>query len=107
MDNPLYSMFLFGVIMIALTVQLIIAGLIIRRGKYAWLTDMQKRKVADLPHYCRLFGNKLILLGLIAAVCSYMAMTSTEVNLRPIIVFGIGLVLVAILMIIDYRRCSR
>lgn len=66
-----------------------------------------KRKVADLPHYCRLFGNKLILLGLIAAVCSYMAMTSTEVNLRPIIVFGIGLVLVAILMIIDYRRCSR
>ena len=44
MDNPLYSMFLFGVIMIALTVQLIIAGLIIRRGKSAWLTDMQKEK---------------------------------------------------------------
>ncbi len=42
MDNPLYSMFLFGVIMIAMTLQLIIAGFIIRRGKSAWLTDMQK-----------------------------------------------------------------
>lgn len=107
MDNPLYSMFLFGVIMIAMTLQLIIAGFIIRRGKPAWLTDMQKRKVADLPHYCRLFGNRLILLGLIAAICAYMSMTSTEVNLRPIIVFGAGIVLVAILMVIDYRRCLR
>ena len=107
MDNPLYSMFLFGVIMIALTLQLVIVGLVIRRGKTGLLTDAQKRNVKDLPYYCRLFGNRLILLGLIAAVCAYVAMTSTEVNLRPIILFGFGIVLVAFLMVIDYRRCSR
>ena len=107
MDTAINSMKLFGIIMIVMMLQLIIVGAIIQRGKETWLTDFQKKGIVNMPLYCRLFGNRLILLGLIAGVCAYMSMTSITVELKPVIVFGLGIAMCAVLMISDHKRCSK
>lgn len=101
------SMKLFGFIMILLLIQLFVVGSIIQRGKQEWLFDFQKKGIVNMPLYCRLFGNRLILLGIIAGVCAYISMNATEVSMKPIIVFGIGILLVFVLMLRDHARCSK
>lgn len=68
---------------------------------------LSEKGIVNMPLYCRLFGNRLILLGLIAGVCAYMSMTSITVDLKPVIVFGLGIAMCAVLMISDHKRCSK
>lgn len=105
--DPLFSLKIFGYIMAALAIQLIVCGSVIQRGKESWLADFQKKGIKNMPLYCRLFGNRLILLGLIAVVCSVMSFKSVSADLKPIIVFGLGIILVIVLMMRDHARCSK
>lgn len=105
--DPLMSLKIFGYIMIALMIQMLVVGSIIQRGKDSWLPDFQKKGINNMPLYCRLFGNRLILLGLIAGVCAYSSFKAHAVTLKPIIIFGLGIILVVVLMIRDHARCAK
>ncbi len=105
--SPLVSLQIFGYIMIAMMLQLLVIGSIIQRGKESFLADFQKKGITNMPMYCKMFGNRLILLGIIAGACAWFALKATEATLSPIIIFGLGIVLVIVLMIIDHAKYSK
>lgn len=60
--------------------------------------------IGNLPMYCRMFGNRLILLCLIATVCAVMSFNAKAFSMTPVIVFGAGIILVLILMGLDHKK---
>lgn len=94
----------FGIIMFSIAAQLFIFGSIIQRGKSEWISDIFLRDIKDIQGYCRTFGNKLILLNFIAIICGIMAFMVSDFNLKPIIIFGAGILLVLILFYIDHKK---
>ncbi|WP_419026102.1 hypothetical protein [Emergencia sp.] len=98
---------IFGIIMILAVVQLFVVGSIIQRGNASLIPGFLLTKVTNLPAYCRMFGNRLILLALIGIVCAVMSFTSAEFNSRPIIIFGLGIVLVIVLLILDHKKFTK
>lgn len=98
---------IFGIIMVLAMVQLFAVGSIIQRGNASLIPGFLLEKVNNLPVYCRIFGNRLILLALIAVVCAVMSFTSAAFTMRPVIIFGLGILLVVILMILDYKKFTK
>lgn len=98
---------IFGIIMVLAAIQLFVAGSIIQRGKASFIPEFLLVKVTSLPEYCRMFGNRLILLALIAIVCAVMSFTSVEFSARPILIFGLGIVLVIVLLILDHKKFTK
>ena len=87
-------------------VQLFGVGSVIQRGNASLIPSFLLKDIENLPMYCKMFGNRLILLSLIALVCAGMSFTSAEFDSRPMIIFGGGIVLVLILMGLDHRKYS-
>lgn len=98
---------IFGLIMLLSMIQLLIFGSIIQRGKESWIPDNVKKGIRDLPMYCRYLGNRIILLGLIAGACFWISHKASVVSLKPVIIFGIGILVTMILMIMDHKRFSK
>lgn len=98
---------IFGIIMVLAVIQLFAVGSIIQRGNASLIPDFLLEKVTNLPAYCRMFGNRLILLALIAIVCAVMSFSSTVFTTRPIIIFGLGILLVILLLILDHKKFTK
>lgn len=82
-------MAIFGVIMFLAVVQLFIVGSIIQRGKSALIPNFMLKDIENNKGYCRAFGNKLILLSLIALVCGIMSLMARTFTMRPILILGV------------------
>ena len=100
-------MSVFGFIMLLCTFQLIFVGSVIQRGKENWIPSVLKRNVKNMSMYCRYTGNRIILLGLISGVCSWISYHTLEVSMQPVIVFGFGIIIVLVLMMLDHNRFSK
>lgn len=98
---------IFGIIMILAVIQLFAVGSVIQRGNASLIPDFLLVEVKNLPEYCRMFGNRLILLALIAVVCAVMSFTSAAFSIRPILIFGLGTVLVIVLLILDHKKFTK
>lgn len=98
---------IFGLIMLLCMLQLLIIGSVIQRGKENWIPENMKKGIKNLPMYCRYFGNRIILLGLIAGVCSWISYKASGISVKPIIIFGIGILLTIILMVMDHKKFGR
>lgn len=97
-------MSIFGVIMVLAVIQLFGVGSVIQRGNHTLIPDFLIRDIQNRPAYCCAFGNRLILLSLIAALCAVMSFMSRGFSCRPILFFGLGIALVLLLLFWDYRR---
>lgn len=97
----------FGIIMILAAVQLIIIGAMIQRGKESYIIEKWKKGVSDIPMFCRYFGNRLILLGLIAIACAVISFNTKSGIFIPMIFFGLGMCMVMILMLMDRKKFTK
>ena len=100
------NMKLFGYLMILMVIQLFILGSQIQRGRAAWIPAGFLKKIpeAALPMYCRKFGNHLLTLAIIAGTCAWLSLTAPAVTLTQVILFGAGIVLVMVLIVMDTKR---
>lgn len=99
---------IFGFVMILAMIQLFAVGSVIQRGNYSLLPDVMKKGVTNMPAYCRRVGNKLILLSLIALFCGISSfMYGSVYDPKPILFFGIGMVLVLVLLFFDHKKFSK
>ena len=98
---------IFGIIMILAVIQLFAVCSIIQRGNASLIPNFLLEKITNLPEYCRIFGNRLILLALVGIACAVMSFTSVEFSTRPILIFGLGILLVIVLLILDHKKFTK
>lgn len=98
---------IFGYLMLLAMVQLFVFGSQIQRGREDMIPDPLKQGIKDMPMYCKMFGNRLLLLGIIAAICAWRSLRAAAITLGPVILFGAGILLVILLVILDRKKYSR
>lgn len=90
--------------MLFIALQLFVIGSVIQRGKSSWIPERMLANINNLPGYCKLFGNRLILLCFIAVVCGIWALNIGAYSLKPIIAFGVGMIVVIALFVLDHHK---
>ncbi|MDD6816050.1 MAG: hypothetical protein PUE84_06360 [Firmicutes bacterium] len=99
---------LFGYLMILTVIQLFVLGSQIQRGRASWIPAGFLKQIREehLSMYCRKFGNHLLTLAIIAGICAWLSLTAASVSLTPVLLFGAGIVLVMVLILMDTKRYS-
>lgn len=100
---------IFGYLMILMVIQLFAFGSQIQRGNAALVPAAFLKNIGEdhLPMFCRYFGNRLLLLAIIAGICAWLSLTAAQTTMTPVILFGAGFVLALILIMLDTKRFSR
>ena len=99
---------IFGYLMILMVIQLFVVGSQIQRGNASMVPAFFLKKIPEeqRPMYCRYFGNRFLLLAIIAGICAWLSLTASAVTLNPVLLFGAGILLVIVLILMDTKRFS-